>query len=268
MPTEKISSKENKLIKQFVKLSGSKQQRRQEGLFAAEGIKIIQEAVQSGFALKTLFFTEQAEKKYGGDIKFFAESSQTFYIITEDIAKKISETQTPQGVFALIAMLDNKPNTAKIFNNGCFAILNSLQDPGNIGTIIRTAAAFGIDGLFLSSDCPDIYSPKILRSTMGGVFKLPVYTEDNIIALIGEMRASGITVYAASLDKKSLKLGGISFSSGAAVVIGNEGNGLPQSVIDACDKSVIIPMQGSTESLNAATAAAVLMWEMTKHKLN
>jgi len=224
--------------------------------------------VQSGYALKTLFFTEQAEIKYGEDIKILAENSQSFYIVTEDIAKKISETQTPQGVFALIAMLDNKPNTAKIFNNGCFAILNSLQDPGNIGTIIRTAAAFGIDGLFLSNDCPDIYSPKILRSTMGGVFKQPVFIAESITALISEMRRAGITVYAANLDKKSLKLGSVSFGAGTAVVIGNEGNGLPQSIIDACDKSVIIPMQGSTESLNAATAAAVLMWEMTKYKQN
>jgi len=224
--------------------------------------------VQSGYALKTLFFTEQAEIKYGEDIKILAENSQSFYIVTEDIAKKISETQTPQGVFALIAMLDNKPNTAKIFNNGCFVLLNGLQDPGNIGTIIRTAAAFGIDGLFLSHDCPDIYSPKILRSTMGGVFKQPVFIAESITALISEMRRAGITVYAANLDKKSLKLGSVSFGAGTAVVIGNEGNGLPQSIIDACDKSVIIPMQGSTESLNAATAAAVLMWEMTKYKQN
>lgn len=159
-------------------------------------------------------------------------------------------------------MLDNRMQTVKIGKDGRYILLSSMQDPGNIGTILRTAAAFGLDGVFLSSDCPDLYSPKVLRATMGGIFKIPLEVSDDLTEVIDRLQEAGIRVCAAALDGQAVPLQQAGLGNGCAVVIGNEGNGLPGHLIERCGQAVMIPMRPDSESLNAAMAAGIFLWEM------
>lgn len=261
---ELLASRENPTVKSLCKLIKSKRCRREQGLFVAEGIRLCEEAARSGVEIKALFFTREAAQRYSEEMKELLQKSARSVEISLPVAQKISDTPAPQGVFCLCGLLDNEKTLDKINSNGKYLALCSLQDPGNIGTILRTAEAFGIDGLILTSDCPDIYSPKVLRSTMGSVFRLPVTVTDSLPGIIERMRLSGVAVYGAALEKKSIPITGADFSRGAMAVIGNEGNGLPPDILSACDQSVIIPMKGRAESLNAAAAAAVVLWEMTR----
>ncbi len=183
--------------------------------------------------------------------------------ISEDVSKKISDSKTPQGVYCLCAMLDKERRTVKIDTGGHYMVLYGLQDPGNVGTILRTCEAMGIDGVFLSSDCPDIYSPKVLRSTMGGVFRMSVEIVEDIAKTINTANEKGVAVYAAALDRTAVSLREADLKKGSMVLIGNEGNGLSENIISLCDKSLFIDMKGNAESLNAAVAASIIAWEMS-----
>ena len=141
-------------------------------------------------------------------------------------------------------------------------LLESVRDPGNMGTIIRSAAAFGVDALAISSDCADIYNPKTVRGAMGALFKMNVYVFDDIKTAVSSLVDSGRKVYAAALDKTAVRLDEVELSAGDAVIIGNEGHGLSQETIEACTRSLYIPMEEGSESLNAAIAASVIMWNM------
>ena len=260
---EAITSKENSRYKQLCKLVSSKKERQKTGLFVAEGLRLCCDAVRSGMIPESIFATEHFVKKFPDEWQQLTAQCARQYLITEELSEKISDTQTPQGVFAVFAALDKTVNTGKI-EYGRFLFLVSLQDPGNVGTIIRTAEALGISGVLMTSDCPDVYSPKVLRSTMGSLFRLPIYNVENPIELVCDFQHKGFSVYAAALRNDSVKLGTVSFPEKAMVLIGNEANGLPQEVISACDKVLMIPMKGNAESLNAASAANIIMWEMMK----
>ena len=145
-------------------------------------------------------------------------------------------------------------------------LLESVRDPSNVGAIIRSAAAIGIDRLILSADCADIYHPKAVRASMGTLFNQRIDRVGDLAATIEEMKESGRRVFAAALDERALMLGKFEIVAGDAVVIGNEGHGLSSEVVAACSNSVIIPMSGRAESFNAAVAASILMWEFAKGK--
>jgi TrmH family RNA methyltransferase len=150
--------------------------------------------------------------------------------------------------------------------NESIVLLESVRDPSNVGAIIRSAAAIGIDRLILSADCADIYHPRAVRGSMGTVFNQPIDRVSNLAATVKELRESGRRVFAAALDERALSLGEFEIRAGDAVVIGNEGHGLSGEVIAACSGSVIIPMSERAESFNAAVAASILMWEFAKGK--
>ena len=144
-------------------------------------------------------------------------------------------------------------------------MLSSLQDPGNIGAVLRSALAFGCDGLILSDDCPDLYSPKVLRAAMGGVFRQPVLVSRDLPELIRSMREKGIDTLAAALDRSAMTSDEARLDrDGVAVVIGNEGSGLSTEMIEACGKTVFIPISARSESLNASVAASIFLWEMRR----
>ncbi len=254
-----IASKDNKQVKHCAKLVSSRKYRKEEGLFVAEGQRLCEDAVRSGLKPQQTFIVENMLEKCAAVL---AESKQVF-VITDELSAKISDTQTPQGVFCVFQALDNGASVDTMKWQRVL-LLSSLQDPGNIGTIIRSAEAFGIDGLILSADCPDLTSPKVLRSTMGGVFRLPIKVVENIEDAIAELRADGFSVYATALSEKSVPITELDLNGKCAAVIGNEGNGLTQQVIDACTAPVIIPMAGKAESLNAAIAASIVIWEMCR----
>ena len=258
---QQITSKENARLKSAAKLLQSKKARQEQGEFLAEGYRLCMDALRSGLLPRQTFVTEQGMEHQ--DCTELLRASEESYVIPQSLAAKLSDTRTPQGVFCVFAIPDNHARLAESKKNRV-VILSSLQDPGNIGTIIRTAEAFGVDLVLMSSDCPDLYSPKTLRATMGGVFRMPIAVTDDLFGEIALLKQQGCHVYAAALKENSIPITEVSFAGASAVVIGNEGNGLDDATIAACTAPVIIPMAGKAESLNAAAAATVAIWEMCR----
>lgn len=261
---EKITSRENLKIKLLCKLIKSKKARFEHNLFVAEGLRLVLDALRSNVEIQSIFVTQECIDKNSKHINEFILNDNNSFLITKELSTYISDTQNPQGIYAICKKLDKNVNIDKIYNNGVFICLCSLQDPGNVGTIIRTAEAFGIKHIIMTEDCPDIFSPKVLRSTMGSAFRINVITFEDAEKMVRTLKLNGVTTYAAVLNDKSIALGTFDFPQNSAVLIGNEANGLSESIIKMCDSALHIPMKGSAESLNAATAANIIMWEMTK----
>ena len=261
---EKITSKENPKFKTLAALISSKKERTIQQKFVAEGLRLVADAVRSGLVPVSVFVSESFTSKYSDKLTEICKDCKNCYEITDLLADKISDTKTPQGVFAVFNTLDKNLNIDTIYNNGHFIFIVSLQDPGNVGTIIRTAEAMGLSGVIMTSDCPDAFSPKVLRSTMGSAFRIPVCVCSDPNDAINALHENGFTTYAAVLDENSIKLGDFKFPEKAVALIGNEANGLSEEVSRECTKTLMIPMKGSAESLNAASAANIIMWEMSK----
>lgn len=257
-----ISSRENPLIKEAAALVSDKKARKQTGLFVAEGARLCSEACKSGAVVRRLFVTEEAEKKYSGYLSSIISEAQEVYGITPSVAEKISDTKSPQGVFAVCEALE-KP--VDLSGKGVFVLLSGLQDPGNIGTILRTCEAMDVKGVFLCS-CADAYSPKVLRGTMGCIFRLPIKVFSETAEALSLLEKNGVTTYASALAENALLLPDVKFAEKSCVLIGNEGNGLEHGVIEACDHTVMIPMPGKAESLNAASAAAIMIYSAAMQK--
>ncbi len=257
-----ITSKDNPRIKELAALVSSRDKRSEESRFVIEGHRLCLDAAKSGVEIDSLYITDAALDKLGGEYNTIAKCCLNVYTISADLAKKISDTKTPQGIFALCSIPSTKAVEEIDVTKGVM-LLSSLQDPGNLGTIIRTCEALGLGGVILSKDCPDLYSPKVLRASMGGVFRLPVISVQDIEDTIKGLVDKGVAVYAAALDQDSMHVGAKSLK-GCGVVIGNEGRGLDQSVIDCCSGKLIIPITADSESLNAAMAAAIFAWEIVR----
>lgn len=262
---ERITSRENKLVKEYGKLLNSKSYRDKTGRFVVESRKLVEEAYQSGVKLEKVFVTQSGfEKSQAALQKLFEEEKGTFfYEITEDLEKKLTQTGNAQGIFAVCKKLDKPMNLNTIKNGAKYIFLSELQDTGNVGTIIRTADALGLDGVILGKNTCDVFSLKVLRSSMGSVFHIDLYQSEDPVEDLRRLSQSFET-YAAVLDEQAKSLEEISFEKGSIAVIGNEGNGLSKEVIDACSQKVFIPMKGRAESFNAGVAAGILIWEMAK----
>lgn len=260
---EIISSKENKRIKYLKKLSASASFRREEGVFAAEGLRLCSDALQSGAEVVSAYFSESFAEKNSGFVDEATARAGESYLLKDSIFSAVSDTKTPQGVLFVIKRLDKSLDFDKIKNNGKVLALETVQDPVNLGTILRSAEAFGISAVVLTRDCCDVYSPKVTRGSMGAVFRLPFYITDDLPALIGEFNRYG-TSFAAVLDKDSVSLNECSFEGAALAVVGNEGNGLTEDTVKACTHKLYIPMSGKAESLNVSAAASIILWEMKK----
>ncbi len=257
-----ISSRKNQQITHFRSLVRERSYRYETGEFPVEGARLCVEALNCGLTITSFMVTESAKEKYP---EIISEISEEFTpdIITEDISAYISDTKSPQGVFITAKMLDKPGEMGKI-EKGKYIILDGLQDSGNIGTIIRTCDALGIDGVILSPDCADIYSPKIIRSAMGSLFRLPVMITE-LTSFIGELHKKNFNVYAAVLDETAVTVSEAELNGKTAVIIGNEGNGVSEAVVKAAEQKVYIPIKGA-ESLNAAIAASIISWEMTRRQ--
>lgn len=253
-----LASKDNPKIKLYQKLSSQKKERQRYGLFVLEGQRIVRDALDAG-AVSSVMFTEKAFAEFlssGG----VPEETGDMYIISEELAARISQTETPQGCFAVCRI----PQSVPVFREGGkYVVLYGLQDPGNMGTVIRTADAFGIDGIILCGSC-DLYNPKTVRSTMGSLFRERIFTVNDTEELFALLKKEGVQTLAAVIDSDAVKVTEMPHSGTQAVFIGNEGRGLPPETAKRCDMKITIPMQGSINSLNAAMAAGVIMWEMKK----
>lgn len=261
-----ITSLDNYKIKLYQKLLTSKKARSENNMFALEGARITEDALNENLQIQAVFISENAKLRYADvvDKIYNTLEPDRIFEITDSIAKKISDTKTPQGIFSIVKKLDKVLNTDKILNNGRYIILNNLQDPGNIGTIIRTADAVRIDGIIMTDDCCDMYNPKLVRSTMGSMFRINWWDKCNINNVLDIFNQKQITTFAAVIDNDAVSVTDCDFSNGSVVVIGNEGNGLPNEISNKCDKKLTIKMQGNIDSLNAAMATGIIIWEMRK----
>ena len=255
-----ISSKDNQLIKFVSQLQTSAKHRKENNLFVLEGLRICDDAYQNNIRFDKLIVTKAAIEKHGETIELFASVSNSCYILREDLFKKISDTNSPQGIIAVAEI----PKLLQcISTNGRYIALEKLSDPSNLGAIARTAEALGVNGIILSSDSCDPYSPKSLRSSMGTLLRLPLFVVDNIIDFIVD---NNLRSFACVVDIGAESITSHKFADGDVLLIGNEANGLTKEAKGAAEHCVTIKMDGKAESLNAAAAAAIAMWEMVKDR--
>ena len=246
-----ISSSKNDMIKRYRRLCESKRERTRSGLFVLEGARLVSDCIGNGFIPENIFIEEGLEDKY----RFAAYNARTV-TISHEVSRSISQTVTPQGIYAVCRLPEKKPIDR--FGGGSLLILDDLQDPGNLGTIIRTADAFGVS--LALCGCCDEFSPKTVRSAMGSVFRVTMYS-DTFENTVKHLRSAGMKVYASVIDSNAVSVLDADLSS-AAVVIGNEGSGMPAEHISMCDEGITIKMHGSINSLNAAMAAGIFIWEL------
>ena len=258
--TVKLSGKDNSEIKFVVKLQNSSRFRRENGLFAIEGMRILEDAAQNGVAFKKLFFTQGFREKNGEMLEKFLCNSDESFEVSEPLFEKISDTKTPQGVLAVCRIPQSVGDLERV-KRGKFIALENLNDPSSVGAICRSAEALGVSGIIFSGDSCDMFSPKVLRASMGTVLRFPVFVAEDFLSFL---RETSLQKIACVVDKGAKKIGELEFSENCVVLIGNEGNGLTSEAVGLCDTAVTIPMSGRVESLNASVAAAIAMWEMLK----
>lgn len=253
-----ITSKDNPLIKFVSGLQTSAKQRNLNKMFVLEGLRICSDAYENDIKFDKLIVTKTAIEKHFDSIENFEEISKDCYIFTDDLFKRISDTNTPQGIIAVAKIPEN---LSRISSKGRYIALENISDPSNLGAIARSAEALGVSGIILSADGCDPYAPKSLRSSMGTLLRMPIYMADDIMQLIKE---NSLRSFACVVDKEAKNISECDFECGDVLLIGNEANGLSKQTKTLADFCVTIPMNGKAESLNAAAAASISMWEMMK----
>lgn len=253
-----ITSRENKVFR-LVKNLKTKRGRDENSLFVIEGIRSVADAVKKGAELDFVLIEDGH--------RFDMEFDCPVYTFAPKLFKELSDTVTPQGIIAVC----KKPNCSlsdfSEKENSCVILCENVQDPGNIGTIIRTAHAAFCDGVVLTKGCCDLFNPKIIRATMTGVFSVPVLTEADCEKTISHFKSKGYKVVAGALSERAENLYETDLSGKTLIIIGNEGNGVTDSTLSLCDRVVKIPMKTDAESLNASVAAAVLVYEKLRQNL-
>ena len=262
---ERITSKSNDKIKLAAALRSDVRERHEHALFFLEGARLCCDAALCGVKILEAFFTDEALVKYSDRAEIIAEASDSVYLIDNELCGRLSDTKAPQGVFCVCKMLDKTESCNKIDEKGKYIALDNIQSPDNLGAISRTAEAFGLSGLIVGAGC-DIYNAKAQRAAMGSLLRLPVIETDDLPKLLSEASRKGMLTAAAVPDSTERSISSLSFENGVVCVVGNEGAGVSDEVLNACGIKMTIPMKGRAESLNAAAAAAVLVWEMTRDR--
>lgn len=259
-----ITSGSNNRVKQIVQWQKVSRERNQAGVFLVEGFKMLEEAPSESVA--EIYVAEGALER----LSAFPELKQKlerigYENVADSVFAKMSDTKTPQGI---LLVMRQPVYTLEQMTNVPFPLLvliESLQDPGNLGTIIRTGEGAGVTGVILSEDTVDIFNPKTIRATMGSVFRVPFLYVENLRKVIQRLHERGIQTYAAHLEGKRY-YDGVSYRQGTAFLIGNEGRGLSRETAKLAGEYVKIPMEGQVESLNAAVAASLLMYEAHRQR--
>ena len=259
-----ITSTSNAKIKRIVQLRKKKKARDAEGVFLVEGIRMFREIPEK--LLQEIYISESCEGKEGKEIRRRASACGIRpELVSDGVFAYLSDTQTPQGILCVVGQLSY--SLEEVADASCphMLVLDRLQDPGNVGTILRTAEGAGVTGILLDGECADIYNPKTIRSTIGSVFRMPFYYIQDLEEGIRYLKKRGICTYAAHLEGKRA-YDEEDYRKPCAFLIGNEGNGLRPEIADLADTYIRIPMAGEVESLNAAIASAVLMFEAGRQR--
>ena len=277
MAKEVITSRQNPTVKRICALL-DKKARKKERLFRFDGIKLLGEAVKKGIEIELLAVSEAVSEGVWLQISSFIEcgaiAKEKIIYVSEQIFDKMSEESAPEGVITVARFIDKRHkaiSSVQDYNEvreKRILLAESLRDPGNLGTVIRSSAALGIDKLIITDDCADLYNPKTVRAAMGGLFSLDidVVAQSELPALIVNLKNNGRRIYATALTENARLIGDIELARGDAFVIGNEGHGLSEATVLAASGVAIIPMTEGSESLNAAAAAAICIWETVRVK--
>lgn len=257
MNKKQITSPQNTIIKKVKELQKKKSTRKKEGLFVIEGIRGVKE-IPSHVKIKYLITTEEIDEKELGNVQV-----EEWLEVSKEIYKSMSDTQSPQGAMAIAYMPGIALNELEI-EEGHYLVLENLQDPGNLGTIIRTAHAFDFKGILITKGSVDLYSPKVVRATMSSLFHVPIVVDEEIETYINFLKQKGIALYTTALRADAKPISDIHFEEKGAIIIGNEGNGVSDYVLEQTDHTMIIPMPGGAESLNASVAASICMYEVAQ----
>lgn len=265
-----ITSMSNGQMKMVQQLLKKAKVRKESGLFVVEGMKMFREAPQDRIekVYASSSFLKYSPNKSVILEKGCTEKNGKLEEVDDKVFKKLSDTVTPQGVLCLIKRIEIPLEKILETQNGnapFLMILEDLQDPGNMGTIVRTAEGAGVTGIILSKNCVDLYNPKVIRSTMGSIYRMPVLQAD-LLEILPVLKEKKIQTYAAHLQGKNW-YHEENYKEGTAFFIGNEGNGLSDELSDAADCLIKIPMEGKVESLNAAMAAGILMYETARQRI-
>lgn len=268
-----ITSRQNPIVKDVCGLA-EKKNREKNGLFRFDGFKLFSEAIDARMALARIIYREdvadRANELISEAIAAGCCTKNAAVCVSASVFEKISEERAPEGVICVARMPRELHRTyggdVATLEGERLLLAESLRDPGNLGTVMRSCFALGIDRLILTSDCADIYNSKTVRAAMGAIFKLDTtfVSPDELVGVIETLRSSGRRVYAAALAPNAVTIDKAEIAKGDCFVIGNEGHGLSADVVSACTAPVIIPMREGAESLNAAAAAAICIWETVK----
>lgn len=251
-----LESINNKNIKQTIALAGKKE-RDKTGLFVLEGERLVSE-INDMDLIEYVIVSESYKGEY--------PPTKKLCLTNDAIFSKLSDTVNPQGIIAVCHKFKHKEENAFNCKNPLFVILENVQDPGNLGTIIRTADAAGADGIFLSKGTVDLYNPKVVRGTMGSIFHLPIYTNTEIPKLLNDCKRHNVQTLAAHLGGVNTPYS-IDLQQPTAILIGNEGSGLTPETATMADELVRIPMPGRAESINASIAAGILIYEAVRQRI-
>lgn len=253
-----ISSTSNSKVKNIVNLRKNARERRKQKCFLVEGPRMFFEAPSE--LLREVYVTEEFEQSYGSRLEGYR-----YELISDRVCRYLSDTKTPQGVIAVADQpVCSLNDILKSDSSPCLMLLESLQDPGNIGTILRTAEGAGVTGIIMNRDTVDPYNPKVIRSTMGAVFRIPFLVAEDFPKALRQLRDAGLSIYAAHLNGRIFYNN--DYRTPCAFLIGNEGNGLTKESADMADCLIRIPMKGKVESLNAAVASSLIMYEVQRQR--
>jgi len=263
-----INSAANPKVKLAVSLHQRKY-REAERLFLAEGLRLAEMAVSSGWEIEYGFYTMEAAKEFRAETLLTGlESKCTMYEIPAPLFRRISETQTPQGIMLVmrIPQVMMELSTLLRRKKPLVIALDNVQDPGNVGTIIRTADAAGVDGVVLLGNSADVFSSKTVRASMGSIFHIPIISNISQSKFLHTVEEWGIPLFAADIDMSAITYYQQDFREAAAIVFGNEANGITDGIL-ARSQKIYIPMQGHAESLNVAVAAGIILYETVRQRL-
>lgn len=266
----RISSPSNEKIKQVVLLNTKASARRKQKQYIIEGIRMYEEVPE-----EDLVATYVSEKYYEEVIRVQKISNEAmkrlkkrdYYIVADNVFKSMSDTVTPQGIMAIVRQKEYQlEDILKQRENGVIIVLESLQDPGNLGTILRTGEGAGIAGIIMNKETVDMYNPKVIRSTMGSLYRVPFVVTEDLEETLDKLSEKNVTIFGAHLKGSEYYTEGL-YKGLVAFLIGNEGNGLSEHISNKAHKLIKIPMEGKVESLNAAVAASILMYEAKRQGL-
>ena len=273
---EIITSRQNPLVKTVAALN-EKKKRKETGTFRLDGKKLVEEAVESDISLSALLLREDVATSFlplaERAIDQGLVRADRVLTVADAVFSRMTEEKSPEGIIGVAEMPTDlhkvatpEALAAMVASDERILLAESLRDPGNLGTVMRSCAALGIDRLILTDDCVDLYSPKTVRAAMGALFRLPTVTVEagRFAEAVSALRGTGRHVYATALHREAKIIGSWPLEMGDCFVIGNEGHGLSDVVIEACDACAIIPMREGSESLNAAAAAAICIWETVR----